>query len=1079
MATVPIPNADFESGNVDWTVITSDAGAFSITNTGDAFTGTWSITFNNNRAGYHAYLNNTYIPVGPGQSITASCMCQQGASSKGKLGLNLILYFYDANQNWISAAAGNVVNDGSGGAWHQSSVTVSTPANTAYVRIGGAGNRIGENDSAWMDTFEWNLEYNRSISITSPVTGATYGQGDVVPLAVNVTGTSPPIEYVRYKYGATTIGDAPSPYNLNTSAIPLGAHAITAEAYDANDVLVATSAAVNITIVDVTEDREFKASNSYTNLVCEDFSGLTSNMPSTALVTGVELILDYDLRALIRCKDIGVADPSLANDQVLFDIVNNTSFEATLLQKSGSSYTALGGAINATMPFIRSDFTQVEDGLSEGKKWVWLDGAAKTVTLGADNVLFGLTPIPAFDFANHAIGVRHIPLLGGKPAYADTGDACIRSRINKLRLRVYFDAGSAEYYFASPDKSQIIKGTLVSSYVESGDFRTGDASGVLQLGPTLEVMDGSQRYIGDDWTIHAAYPPTDANQIGNVDIRPTDDGVGMAYNGLPGQTEVQQNRSRYVFITANFFGDKTLDSIYGAHGLPRAFAYNGEEFYKIHTQPDAEKDKPRHVANHHTHLALGYDDGRVDISVVGEPWNFDGADGASSWATGDPVTGLLPLSGTILGVFGSKSITGISGTTVDNFATQVISPNIGAIEYTITDMGFPVYANAYGIYTLSQTQQYGDYLGSPMSQDISPWLRPRLIRKETSDKEVVVAWPVRHKNQYRLAFSDGYILTMTMNGQQAVPTFSFQKYFYGNYGFDWTPIDQTDVAYNITYNDGEFTNSTFSGEGGDGGFTIEFPTPVEARAVVVSYDANGGSATSINEWSHMNVTYVGGEIDILNNSDNSDVWAPNPITVADELINELDYFTARDSSDVFNETYAIRIEVRQAGTAPESLYDYPAIVPIAVSSELDDSGQERIHIADTPAIVESSPDPEPPAGDQITVWGSVFGGSSGIAIDVTESFNSEVAGLDEVRMLGYYTPTSFLVSYPPSQDSFPIDMSSYTYSGDLEPTYLELDGNYLRLFNTPFDMPSNDYVIIKLLIGETEHLANVFNSAGV
>jgi hypothetical protein len=230
-------------------------------------------------------------------------------------------------------------------------------------------------------------------------------------------------------------------------------------------------------------------------------------------------------------------------------------------------------------------------------------------------------------------------------------------------------------------------------------------------------------------------------------------------------------------ISANFFGDLDLNSIYGAHGLERGFAYNGDFFYKIYTQPDAAKDKPRHVAYHHFHLALGFAEGRVDISVAGKPWNFDGSQGATSWAVGDAVVGLLPFSGTILGVYGSKSISGISGTTSENFATQVISPNIGATEYTVCDMGFPVHANAYGVYTLQQVQQYGDYMGSPMSQDISPWLRPRLLRKTTSDKEVVVAWPVRSKNQYRLAFSDGYIMSMTLNGQ-AIPTFSFQKYFY-------------------------------------------------------------------------------------------------------------------------------------------------------------------------------------------------------------------------------------------------------------------------------------------------------------
>src|SRR5574343_1378598 len=65
-----------------------------------------------------------------------------------------------------------------------------------------------------------------------------------------------------------------------------------------------------------------------------------------------------------------------------------------------------------------------------------------------------------------------------------------------------------------------------------------------------------------------------------------------------------------------------------------------------------------------------------------------------------------------------------------------------------------------------------------MSQQVSPWLRPRLIRSSNSEREVVVAWPVRSKNQYKLAFADGYVLTMTMNyGTQQTPTFSKQKYF--------------------------------------------------------------------------------------------------------------------------------------------------------------------------------------------------------------------------------------------------------------------------------------------------------------
>lgn len=773
MAAVVIVNSDFESGNTGWTL----SGPWAITNTG-GFSGAWQATFNTGFNGGADIINTAFYPCGPNVDISANCMVAQGASDAGAAGAWVNLYFYDKDQIFLGLADGNHVVSSSGSPWKLSNVNTTSPANTAFVRIGATGYRNANNHPFFVDTFTWNLETNRTITISSPADDATFQEGAVVPFSITQGGTNPPIVSVEYFRGVTSIGTSTTGPNfvLNKSDIPVGVYSITAVGKDSENNLY-TSPAIDLTITATPPDtREFKASNAYTKLVFENISGLTSNMPSTALVTGIEFILDYGITALIRAKDLLVTDPALANEQVAFDIVSEGVLEATLLSKDGTSYTIEGTAMTSTVPVIRSDFTIAETGLSEGKKWVVLQSTPFTETFGASDSLFGLTPIAAADFDQRSIGFRFYPELNAKPAYADSGDACFRFILDKVRVRVYFDAGSAEYYFASPDKTQVIKGVLVSSSVYSGNFKTEDATGELQLKPELTIMDGTQTYIGGDWTIHAAYPPTDANQIGDVTPAPEGTNVGMAYNGLPSYTAVTDNRSRYVFITANFFADRALDSIYGAHGLPRAFAYNGDFFYKIATQPDPDKDSPRHVAYHHAHLALGFDEGRVDMSVVGQPYNFDGALGASSLSIGDKVTGLLPLSGTILGVFGSKSIWGISGTTVDNFSTQVLSPNIGAIEYTVCDMGEPVYANAYGIYTLSQTQRYGDYLGTPMSADVSPWLRPRLVRKYTSDKEVVVAFPVRAKNQYRLAFSDGYVLSMTLNGQ-TVPTFSFQNYY--------------------------------------------------------------------------------------------------------------------------------------------------------------------------------------------------------------------------------------------------------------------------------------------------------------
>ncbi len=736
-----IANANFEAGDTGWT----KGGHWTIvTGAGTPYEGLWNAQINTDDPGVGAETSEMYNDnkalCGEGQSITATARVA-GFGADGNVAAVYIEWLNSSSVR-ISKSQGNLSAANSPGTWEVSTVTAVAPAGTAYARVGAYGVTV-ENGSCKIDAVSWNYTNDRTATLTSPVDGTDYTEGDTVLLSVDITGTTPDVDYVEYKDGATVIATTDTaPYNYNVTSLSVGTHSITAVVHLISTETI-TTAAASIEILAIAPPvttREFRASNSYAYLISSNFSGLTKAMPLTARVTGIELEVSYLTNIMIRAKDYDIVAAG-SDPNVFFDITNSGLVEAVLLDQSGDSYSIFGSSISGSIGYVRTDYDIVEEGTSEGKKWLSLENTdVQTVTIGGEDSLFGLPSIAASDFLEKSVGLRFYPVLNPKPVTADSGDAVIRFQIGKMRLRIYFDAGSAEYYFASADKTKVIKGELVSAALTDGDYETGDAEGVLQLTATLEVMDGSQTWVGDDWTIHAAYPPTDDNQIGEVADRSEDDGIGMAYNGLPSYSYVVDNRSRYQFITANFYAVKSLDSIYGAHGLPRAFAYNGDNFYNIYTQADPAKDQPRHVAYHHGHLALGYDDGRVDISVIGQPYNFDGALGASEWSIGDKVTGLLPLSGTILGIFGSKSIWGLSGTTVDNFATQVVTPNIGAIEYTVTDMGFPVYANAYGIYTLSQTQQYGDYLGTPMSQDIS-------------------------------------VLSMTLNaGSQSAPTFSFQQY---------------------------------------------------------------------------------------------------------------------------------------------------------------------------------------------------------------------------------------------------------------------------------------------------------------
>lgn len=771
-------NPGFEEGNVGWSI--GPAGGI-IRDGAKAYQGEWLSEQGPGALwGWGQVIpgggaTNITVPVYPGQVINASAWINaEGGTVASGVGGVVRVAWDDGNGN-VSYSDGNpVVSLGAPTGWRRSTVRAVAPANARTATFQVPTHSFTLTGVVRVDSTTWDYSDNRSAVLTSPSNGAAYGVGDTIPLSVNITTDGASVTSVQYFRNGTSLGTTTAaPYGMTYTTTATGTESFYAVVTFANNQTITTpTVTVEVGVI----YPEFRASNAYTYLIGENLSSLTSALPLSATIEGIEARVDYSLHILGRVKDKNIADPTSATSTVLFDVINGASIETILLSKNGNAYTMLGTPVNAAVPVDVADFTLEQDGIADGSRWVVYESEDKEVSIGGEEERFGLESISAAEFVDMAMGFRFVPNLDQVPAYADSGEAAYRIFLDRIRVSIYFDAGSVEYYFASPDKTQVIKGILASANVFDGSFRSADASGLLQLTSELEIVDGDQVWIGNDWTIHAAYPPTDGNKIGDVADIEGEDEVGMEYNGLPTQEQVRNNRSRYQMITANFYGDKDLNSIYGANGLDRAFAHNGEWFYKIYTQPDAAKDRPRHVAYHHWHLALGYEEGRVDISVVGEPYNFDGVLGASSWTIGDQVVGLLPLSGTILGVFGAKSVWGIAGTTVDNFSTQVISPNIGATEYTICDMGFPVYANAYGIYTLSQTQQYGDYLGVPMSQDISPWLRPRLVRKYTSDREVEVAWPVRHKNQYRLAFSDGYVVSMTMNGQ-SVPTFSKQKYF--------------------------------------------------------------------------------------------------------------------------------------------------------------------------------------------------------------------------------------------------------------------------------------------------------------
>jgi hypothetical protein len=455
-----------------------------------------------------------------------------------------------------------------------------------------------------------------------------------------------------------------------------------------------------------------------------------------------------------------------------------------------------------SLPAARASYTSTSSASTNHDiRLTYSDASKSDLLIGSSTDLFGLVNFDREDFDKNEFGMvlygeslsNPVP---GVEVVANSADpfglvGVCRLSFDSLVIRVYYDQPSARYFVKEGTK--VLSFDLVSNTVTSGQLRDGTAKGDLQVVNVQSVTTGadfkSTILGGDEIYLNDPLGP-DPRKVG--DVAGTSGQVAMELNGLPALKDIIAAGSRYQFITANFFAREDWDGFYGVSGAGKAFSFaafdaddDGDEeqylqfIYTNTIVPD--EDKPRHVAFHQYHLALGYRDGTVRFSVPGEPENYDGLLGAAEVGVGDRVTGLLGMRGKALGVFCDGSIYTILGDNADTFNVETLAPKTGAIEYTVVDMGIPLYCDNRGISTLEQSQKYGNFVGVRISQRVSPWILPRMTRSDdlfslNQGAGVVCAVPVRAKNQYRLFFRDGRVLILTMNGDGSL-AFTYAFYY--------------------------------------------------------------------------------------------------------------------------------------------------------------------------------------------------------------------------------------------------------------------------------------------------------------
>lgn len=465
-----------------------------------------------------------------------------------------------------------------------------------------------------------------------------------------------------------------------------------------------------------------------------DFTQVAAMLPDDALIQGIEFILGAYI-------DVGPGD-TLPNPlhQVYIRMKGSSTEEPNKLITISPTATDPSNPVLYTVG---------------GPEDTW----------GRDDLSKAVLNDPDFGFDFRPL----IAANGGEPIGSVTYDR--RLRFDTVKIKVYYSSANARLYFW--DGTSDVTALLTTSWVTKGSFTGNNAQGVMQV-TSLEtdgVNDRVHIKPGDEiWSM----PGGNGFKLGVVDGPPS-------HASLPSLGEIVNKRSRYQFITANFYANEAWDAMYGVSGAGRAFVYDQYYFRYIYTGLDDAMDTPRHIEFHIYHLALGYASGSVLLSSAGNPEDFMGVNGASEWATGDPITGLLSLPGTMLGIGCQRSMWGLAGESIQNFELQTLRPKEGCVEYTFIDCGAPIYCSNTGVSIFSTTPAYGDFIQEKLSYNVYPFLYPRLNKRVNRTvgpraASIVCAVPVRKKGQALLFFEDGYCLSVTLAGSQKPPSFTLRRY---------------------------------------------------------------------------------------------------------------------------------------------------------------------------------------------------------------------------------------------------------------------------------------------------------------
>lgn len=238
----------------------------------------------------------------------------------------------------------------------------------------------------------------------------------------------------------------------------------------------------------------------------------------------------------------------------------------------------------------------------------------------------------------------------------------------------------------------------------------------------------------------------------------TSSGTTLTLSGASAPIVLQPG-GNYQFSKYNFDGQLITRRIYGCDGVNPPFVFNGTVYSPITT--GAEPLVPSHILGHKEHLFLAYQSSLI-FSGPATPFRYSTIDGGGEIATGDNITDMLTLPGAqttaALGVWMLSSTGILYGTDLASFNFVLFNAGTGANPKSAQNLYDTLAFPDLGIVTLQTSLNYGNFQSTALTKNIQPFIDQERTKITASSVQ-------RSKGQYRVFFTDGYGLWLTLANQ--------------------------------------------------------------------------------------------------------------------------------------------------------------------------------------------------------------------------------------------------------------------------------------------------------------------------